>query len=67
VKVERFWDCEGVPVVETVNPDGSGSTLALDGSEPRKFPVDSLYRNGAAVSPKRFKELFPAAASHLGL
>ena len=56
-KVVRLWDVEGVPVVETVR----GCFVAVDSDAPRRFPGDSVLRNGGEVSEERFAELFPEA------
>ena len=51
-----FWDVEGIPV--TLNA-GAGVyySAAWDTVPPRKFPPDSVRRNGAQISRTAFDKL----------
>lgn len=64
-RVERFWDVEGVPVLEVRLPNGGGCWAAIDSDPARRFPGDSVWRNGANVSEERFAELFPEAVPRI--
>lgn len=64
-KVVRFWDVEGVPVLEVGLPNGGGCWVAIDSDTARRFPGDSVWRNGANVSEQRFGELFPEAVPRI--
>ena len=64
-KVRRFWDVEGVPVLEIEPATGGLDFCAVDDAEPRRFPVSSVTRNGGVVSEERFAELFPEAVPRI--
>ena len=51
-----FWDVEGIPV--TLNAgEGVPYSAAWDTVPPRKFPPDSVRRNGAEISRTAFDKL----------
>ena len=64
-KVVRFWDVEGVPVLEVGLPNGGGCWVAIDSDTARRFPGDSVWRNGANVSEQRFGEPIPEAVPRI--
>ena len=52
----KLLDVEGVPVAFVPTPDGGLDSIAFDGP-PRRFPMDSAFRNGSPVSAERFASL----------
>ncbi len=51
-----FWDVEGIPVT-LAGPEGVPYSAAWDTVPPRKFPPDSVRRNGGQIPRTQFDKL----------
>lgn len=57
MKLPRFFDVEGVPVKFERAASGGMAVLAFDSVPPRRFPIDSVYRNGSEITENEFNRL----------
>lgn len=61
----KLLDVEGVPVALVPTAEGGLDSVAFDGP-PRRFPMDSAFRNGSPVPPDRFASLISRSQTGWG-
>ena len=52
----KFFDVEDVPVADIPTPEGGSGFWAFD-PDKRRFPGESVYRNGMMVRESAFREM----------